>query len=158
MHSAAEWLAQLPGEMTPRQGLVHIQGPLDDAKEATAAIVAQYKGGTLPPPPWPMHPELVKAIDTLEGGQLMLKQAIALGYGDHAEPKNGAHAARLIKGGEAVYREIGVMQRRQREGTITAATLPRKALDLGLNFATTKLGGLLAFAVIAWVLHDQGDE
>jgi hypothetical protein len=161
MHTAAEWLAQLPAQISPRQGLVYIAQVLDDAKEATSAILAEYHGGTLPPPPWPQPPELQTAIAALEGGRSMLNTAIALGYGDKSEPQSGSHAARLINGGKAVYAGIAQMQRERREGKIDPAQVPAKAAAWAAtklkDIAATQIGGWLVFAGVVWLLHNLDD-
>lgn len=155
MNSAAEWVASIPDQLTAREALVYIQQALDDAKAATDAIVNQYQGGTLPPPPWPQQPLLVQAVDALEGGRKMLQKAIEMGYGDRKEPKTGPIGVRLLNGGRALYREIAIMQKADREGKTTAPELVARAAAAAV---ATPWGGLLAFAGLLWVIHRYGDE
>ncbi len=155
MNSAAEWVASIPDQLTAREALVYIQQALDDAKAATDTIVAQYQGGTLPPPPWPQQPLLVQAVDAMEGGRKMLQQAIAMGYGDRKEPKSGPTGTRLLNGGRALYREIAIMQKADREGKTTAPELAARA---AAAVVATPWGGLLAIGGLLWLLHHYGDE
>lgn len=154
MHTVGEWLAQLPATITPRQGLVFIAQAIADAKEATDQVLAEYHGGTLPPPPWPQPPELVRAIEALQGGQLLLQKAIELGHGDDAEPQTGPHAVRLINGGRQLYAAIALMQRQRREAKIDPRTLPAKAARWALDLAAEPIGGLLVFAGVVWLLRE----
>lgn len=159
MHTVTEWLAQLPAEITPRQGLLFIRQALDDAKEATAAIVAEYgNSGTLPPPPWPQPPELQQAIAALEGGQKMLNTAIGWGFGDKAEPQTGPHAVRLINGGKALYAAIAKMQQEHREGKIDPRNAAGKAASWAahklIDIAAHPIGGVLTFAAVMWLLSN----
>lgn len=155
MHSVAEWTAQIPDQVSPRDGLLLIQMALDDAKEATDRILARYTGGTLPPPPWPQHKELQQAIAALEGGQLLLQQAIAADYGDKKEPKTGPLATRLINGGRALYRELAVMEKAMQG--IKVEQIPQLLANAAKKAASTPLGGLVTFGLILWGLS-QLDE
>ena len=160
MHSVAEWTAQIPAEPTPRDGLRLIQTALADAKEATDQILARYTGGTLPLPPWPQHPKLVEAIKALEGGVLLLNQAIATGYGDKAEPrtkdgKPGPLATRLINGGRALYREVAVMQKAMQG--VKVEDIPQLLASAAKKAAATPIGGLATFALILWGLSQLDD-
>lgn len=152
MHSVTEWVASIPDEISPREGLVFIATALDDAKQATNEIRDAFKG-TIPPPPWPQPPELVKAVEALEGGQLMLNQAIALGYGDQKEPRSGAHAARLINGGRALYAAVEKMRADHRDGQIK----PENAVKLVKRLLPTSLGGVAVFAGILLAMYYLDD-
>ena len=158
MHSVSEWLAQLPAQISPRDGLVFIRQALDDAKEATDQVLAEYHGGTLPPPPWPQPPRLVFAIKGLEGGQIMLQRLIDNGAGDRKEPQTGPYAVRLIAGGRELYAGIADMQREQREGKINPADVPAKAAawvaHKAADIAAGPIGGLITFAAIVWLLRE----
>lgn len=154
--SVTEWLAEIPDTVSPRDGLRFIREALDDAQAAVDAIRAQYAGGTLPPPPWPETPDLAQAREALEGGQLMLNQAIALGMGDTKEPKTGPHAVRLINGGRALYKAIDAMNRAHREGEIK----PENAVKLvsraaGAVLPTIPGGLLLLFGLIYLLERDS---
>lgn len=155
MNSHAEWIASIPAELTAREALVYIDTALRDAQEATQAIVDQYQGGTLPPPPWPQHPLLQQAIAALEGGKKMLGQAIAMGYGDRKEPKTSPLGVRLLNGGQALYREIAVMQKADREGRTTAPALAARA---AAAIAGTSWGGLLVLGGLVFLAHKYGDD
>lgn len=152
IQSYTEWSATIPDEISARDGLVLIAGALEDAKQATAEVVARYTGGTLPPPPWPQHALLQQAIAALEGGAKLLQQAIAMGYGDRKETRSGPLATRLQNGGRALYRELDVM-RKNHEG-VKLQDLPGLAARLALKAAAPQLGGLLTFAAVMWVLHN----
>lgn len=154
MQTVAEWVASIPEQISPRDGLTYIALALADAKEATAEIRAKFSG-TVPPPPWPQPPELVSAIDALEGGQLMLNQAIQLGYGDRKEPRTGPHSVRLINGGRALYAGIEKMRREHREGVITPANIPRKAASALAALLSTPVGGVVALGVVLYFLGDE---
>lgn len=156
MNSAAEWIASIPEQLTPRESLVYIQQALDDAKAATDEILAKYSGGTLPPPPWPQHAELRTAIDALDGGRLLVNQAIHLGHGDTVFPKTDARAQRLINGGRALYREIAEMQRRMKG--VKVEDVPRLVFDAAKKAAADKWGGVLFFAAVLWTINNFGDE
>lgn len=157
MNSVTEWVASIPVEVSPREGIALINVALADAKEATAKVVADYKGGTLPPPPWPQPPELVKAIDALEGGLKMLNWAVSMGYGDTKEPHTGAHAVRLINGGRMLYAGIEKMEKDHREGVVNVENIPKLAQRAALAVLPTGVGGLLAIGFVLWLLS-EGDE
>lgn len=153
MNSVAEWVAAIPDQVSARQALLLIDDALRDAKQATDEIVANYshKGGTLPPPPWPQHPELQQAIKALEGGQLLLQQAINLGRGDETSPKTGPLGIRLANGGQELYRQIAVM--RERMQGVKVESLPGLAAELAKKAAETRWGGLAVVAAIIWAAH-----
>jgi len=153
MNSAAELIASIPAEVSARDGLVFIGQALADAKDATDEILSRYTGSTLPPPPWPQHAELRTAIDALDGGRLLLNQAITAGYGDKKEPKSGPLGLRLSNGIRALYREIGVMQQRMKG--VDVADLPGLAFDAAKKVAATSVGGWLVAAALLWWLHSQ---
>lgn len=153
MHSLAEWMAEIPPEVTARDGLVMIKQALDDAAEATDQIRARYTG-TVPPPPWPQHPELERAIAALEGGRLLLNQAIEAGYGDRKEPKTGPLATRLTNGGRALYREVDRMQKAM--AGIKVEDIPGMIANAAKRAAGTSIGGLFAVAAILWALDNLG--
>ncbi len=155
MHSVAEWMAAIPAEVSARDGLLYIQMAIDDAKEATDQILAAYPGGTLPPPPWPQHPELVKAIEALEGGKLLLNQAIAAGYGDKKEPKGGPLATRLTNGGRALYREVARMQAAMKG--IKVEDLPGLLANAAKKAAATPVGGWVTVCLLLWGLSQLDD-
>lgn len=156
MNSAAEWVASIPDQLTPRESLLYIQQALNDAKTATDEILARYTGGTLPPPPWPQHAELRTAIDALDGGKLLVNQAIQLGHGDTAFPKADPRAQRLINGGRLLYREIAVMQQRMKG--VRVEDIPGLALDAAKRAAGGKWTGVLVFAGFLWLLNNfDGD-
>jgi hypothetical protein len=155
VNSAAELIASIPAEVTARDGLVFIGQALADATTATNEILSRYTGSTLPPPPWPQHKELQQAIDALDGGRLLLNQAIAAGYGDKKEPKAGPLGTRLSNGIRALYREIGVMQQRMKG--VDVADIPGLAFDAAKKVAATSIGGWLFAAALLWWLHNQGE-
>jgi hypothetical protein len=152
-----DWAASIPAELTARQALVFVEKALADAAAAEKEILGRYTG-TLPPPPWPKHPELQKAIDAMEGGRLMLNQAITLGFGDKKEKKDGPTGKRLLNGGRALYREVAVMQENLKG--VSAAELPGIVANAAKRIAATQLGGLATIALVVWALHefDGGDE
>jgi len=159
MHSVTEWVASIPDDVSPREGLAFIDVALADAREATDAIVAQFTGGTLPPPPWPQTPELATAIARMQGGQLMAQRAIELGNGDTKSPKASPRVLPLLDGGRVLYREIERMQRLFKEGTLTTATLPKLAArGLGWLLPTSGVGGLVALGAVLYLVHRYGDE
>jgi hypothetical protein len=155
IQSYTEWSATIPDQVDARAGQVLIAEALADAKQATDDVIARYSGGTLPPPPWPQHALLQQAIAALEGGAKLLHQAIDMGYGDRKEPKSGPLGTRLQNGGRALYREIDVM-RKAHEG-VKLEDLPGIAARLAMKAAAPKLGGLLTFAAVMWVLHNLED-
>lgn len=158
MHTVAEWVTSIPDAVTPREGIALIDVALGDARDATAALVSEYKGGTLPPPPWPQPPELVTAIEALEGGKLLLGQAINLGYADTKFPKSDPHTVRLVNGGRALYAAIDKMQREHREGTIKPENLPKLAERAARKLLPTGLGGLAALIALAYIVDHWGSE
>lgn len=155
MHSVAEWMAQIPAEVSARDGLVFIQMALNDAKEATDQILQRYSGGTLPPPPWPQHPELVKAVEALQGGLLLLNQAIAAGYGDKKEPKGGPLALRLTNGGRALYREVARMQEAMKG--IKIEDVPGLLANAAKKAAATPIGGWVTVGLLLVALSHLDD-
>jgi hypothetical protein len=156
MNSAAEWVASIPDELTAREALVYVQQALDDAKAAEQEIVDRYKGGTLPPPPWPKHPQLQAAIDQMEGGRLLLNQAINLNHGDDKVKKTDTRiAAPLLKAGRNLYREIGVMQNNLKG--VDAKDLPALAMKAArplIPFA----GATVMWLAIGWAAWEMSKE
>jgi hypothetical protein len=146
-----DWAASIPAELTARQALVFVEKALADAAAAEKEILGRYSG-TLPPPPWPKHPELEKAIDAMEGGRLMLNQAITLGFGDKKEKKDGPTGKRLLNGGRALYSEVAKMQENLKG--ISAAELPGMVISAAKKAAETQLGGLLTIGLVLWALHE----
>lgn len=156
MNSAAEWVASIPAEITARDALTLIDTAVSDAKTATDEIVARFSG-TLPPPPWPRHPELVKAVEALEGGKLLLMRIINdLGHGEVKRGRNDPQVAALVKAGQALYREIGVMQKNMQG--IKAEDLPALAAAAVKRVAGGTLGGLFTFAVVLWAISEFGGD
>lgn len=155
MNSAAEWLASIPDELTAREALVFVEQALQDAAAATKQVAARFQG-TVPPPPWPQHPELVKAIAAMEGGRLMLMQGINLGYGDQKQPKSGATGIRLQTAGRQLYAEIARMQQRGAE-LPKAANVPELLARAGAAAAKTSIGGWVTLGVLLWALRNIED-
>lgn len=156
MNSAAEWVASIPAQLTARDALTLIDTALADAKTATDEIVARFSG-TLPPPPWPRHAELVKAVEGLEGGQLMLRRIInELGHGEVKRDKTDPQVVRMVQAGQTLYKEIGVMQERMRG--VQVEDLPRLAVDAAKRVAGGTLGGLFTFAVVLWAINEFGSD
>jgi hypothetical protein len=58
----AKWLASIPAKVSATEGRDLADVALTDARTAVLAVVDQYHG-TLPPPPWPMPPEMVRQRD-----------------------------------------------------------------------------------------------
>ena len=155
MNSYSEWIAAIPAELTAREALVFIDTALRDADEATRAIVAEFKGGTLPPPPWPQHDALVQVIRALEGGRTFLTGVVNAGRGDVKQPRDGDIGKRLQIAGQTLYREIAVMQRQSAEAKTTA---PKMALRLGLGLLDTEIGGLFVLGGLLYLAHKYGDR
>lgn len=157
MNSAAEWIATIPAELSAREALPIIDAALRDAEEATDAIRSRYTG-TLPPPPWPQHPELVSVINALQGGRTFLSGVVASGRGDVKQSRDGDIGKRLQIAGQTLYREIAVMQKL---GTgIDPAQLPdmaaRAAGRAAVKLAGTSLGGLLTLVAVVWAVEKFG--
>lgn len=150
VHSVTEWVASIPDQVSPREGLALVDVALGDAREATDEIRDKFRG-TVPPPPWPQPPELVTAIDRMEGGRLMLNQAIELGHGDDKSPKDSPRALPLLDAGRVLYREIENMRRQHTAGIINPANLPRMAARGLASFLPTGLGGLAALALVVYI-------
>jgi len=156
MNSAAEWVASIPAQITARDALTFIDTALTDAKTATDEITARFSG-TLPPPPWPQHAELVKAVEALQGGRKMLTTIIeSLGHGDVKRDKADPQVVRLLTAGKALYHEISVMQERMRG--VKVEDLPGLAVAAAKRVAGTTLGGLLTFGLVLWALSEFSDE
>ncbi len=147
-----EWAESIPAQLTAREALVFVQRALAAADAATKAIFSRYGSGTLPPPPWPKHPALEKAIDAMDGGRLMLEQAIKLGHGDVKQPKDGPTGKRLLNGGRALYHEIAVMEKNL-EG-VKAEDIPGLIVKAATRAASTKLGGWVAVGLLLYALHE----
>lgn len=156
MHSAAEWVASIPDELTARDAMVYVETALQDARDAEKEILARYGSGTLPPPPWPKHPALVTALEAMDGGKIMLGKAIELGHGDQVTKKTDTRiAAPLLNAGRNLYREVAVMQAAMKG--IEAKDLPRLATAAAKKFAENKVGGWVTFAAVVWILHNADD-
>jgi hypothetical protein len=155
VNSAAEWIAQLPDQISAREAIPFIDQALADAREATAAVRDKFSG-TLPPPPWPQHPELVTVIDALTGGRTFLAGVVASGRGDVKQPRDGDIGKRLQIAGRTLYAEVAKMQQR-------AAALPAaaSAADFAAQAAAaaarrvvgTSWGGLLVLAGVVWLAY-----
>lgn len=157
VHSVTEWVASIPDQVSPREGLALVDVALGDAKEATDAILAEYTGGTLPPPPWPRPPNLVTAIKRMEGGRLMLTQAIEMGHGDDKSAKDSIRVLPLLDGGRVLYREIENMRREHKAGIINPANLPRLAARGLASFLPTGLGGFAALALVIYIAGELNE-
>ena len=153
MNSAAEWVAQIPERITPRAALALVETGLADAKQATDEIVARYSSGTLPPPPWPQHPELVKVIEALQGGKVLLGKLVTIGRGDESYPANHPQAIALRNGGQRLYAEIATMQKNM-EG-VKVEDVPRLVAEAAKRAASMTIGGPLAIALVLWLLKDE---
>jgi hypothetical protein len=161
--TAAEWVASIPDELTLREGLVFVDQALADARQAVDETRARFTG-TVPPPPWPMHPELETAVRTMEGGRKMLATGIDLGYGDRSYKKTEGQAAAVVKGGLKLYAEVAQM-RKNMEG-VTAADIPKVTATV-INkmggaakaiLGSGQVGGFIALAVVLYAMHTMGDE
>lgn len=150
MHTVAEWVASIPDEVSPREGLAFIDAALGDAAEATNEIRDKF-AGTVPPPPWPQPPELVTAIERMEGGKLMIARAVELGHGDTKAAKDSPRVLPLVDAGRVLYREIARMQQQHRDGVINPANLPQLAARGLGSFLPTGVGGLVALGVVAYL-------
>jgi hypothetical protein len=160
MNSATEWVASIPAQITAHDAVKFIDAALADEQQATDEIVNRFHG-TVPPPPWPRHAELVKARDAFEGGRKMLVNfIIPAGHGDTPRDHTDPQVVRLLNAGRSLYREIGVMQERMRG--IKAEELPGLVLDAALDAtkraAATQLGGLFVVAGLLWALNEFGDD
>lgn len=153
-----QWAAAIPEQLTARQALQLIDAALTDAAAAVASVEAKFTG-TTPPRPWPMHPELVQAIEAFQGGRLLMQRFIADGLGDVPQPKSGDAGKRLQLGGQNLYRQIGVMVEASK-GTDAAELAARAAAAAGglaLKAAGTTAGGLLLLGAVLWWAwrHDE---
>lgn len=156
MNSAAEWVASIPDMVSAREALVFIDQALRDADEATEAVRGRFTG-TLPPRPWPQSEQMQTMIKALEGGQLLLGQAVNAGHGDTKQPKNGPTGSRLINGGRALYAEIAKMQQRAAE-LPTAGNIPELVAEAAKQAAATRWGGLFVIAGLLYLEHHFGGD
>lgn len=155
MHSAAEWIATVPEQLTAREALPLIDVAIVDAKQAAEEIAARYHG-TLPPPPWPMHAELVKAIEALEGGKKLLAFVIGAGHGDKARGHSDPQVVRLLNGGRDLYAQVAEMQKRMQG--VKVEDLPGLAATAVRKAAETKIGGVLFVWGLLWALKEFGGD
>lgn len=151
-----EWTSALPSPVTVAQALELIKLALQDAEDA----IMDLKGrGTVPPPPWPVHPELQKAIDSMEGGKNQLTFAVGLGKSDLSAKRGEPRWEQLSKGGAALYREIAVMQANVAKG-LDLGQLAKSAVKIvnlpiiGPVASTTAL--LLGIGVVWYLERGRG--
>lgn len=149
-----DWLASIPETFTAREGADAAERALKFSKKAVRDVAFSYSG-TLPPPPWPAHPDLIKAQDNLQkiadffevvdekGGRIGKPVTFAK---ESATVKTGPV---LIRYGGDLFREVAKLQ----EWNGKSATLddmlklvPRPGTILfGLSVSTLLLAAAAAY-------------
>jgi len=113
------WVAGVPRPAKARDAWIAAGAALEDARKVRLFVAGRFRG-TIPPPPWPMHKELVRArrrMRTLfKGLNAIQKRAPNAVIQQHV--RNG-----LIREGTALYRETNVLLDK-------LSKLPKKPGDL----------------------------
>lgn len=151
-----QWVESIPSaDVLTLDDVLHAGDiALSEAKALIRKIVDSHRGGTLPPPPWPAHPELVTAMDKMEdlarGAEWFIKRKAHKLLPD---PTKRMRAA-LIERGLALFREIEHLEQRwdlARSRTETMA----QAAHLMARYAAPG-GLLLAVGIGALLLLEHG--
>lgn len=110
-----EWVAAIPDRFTAHQGYQYADDAIRFAKKRIRDVAWSYSG-TLPPPPWPAHPALVKALDDMGKVRDFFEvvDEKLKGTGKEASFDKTSTTVRtgptLVKYGETLYREVAQLQ------------------------------------------------
>jgi hypothetical protein len=103
------WVKSLADALGPGDGLAACQRALDEARAAVLEVADRFNG-TLPPPPWPAGPALVKArqdVETLRDGfEVWAKKAPQVRW----PLKTGKVGPQLQAYGSRLYDEVAKLQ------------------------------------------------
>jgi hypothetical protein len=106
-----EWVRSLPDAFGPADALAALDRALDYARGAVLAVADQFHG-TLPPPPWPAPPSLVKARDDAsamrDGFEVLTRKSPRVRW----PLKLGKVGPALQRTGAKLYAEVAALQGR----------------------------------------------
>jgi hypothetical protein len=144
-----EWWAAIPDPAKAGDGEKAAAAAIDDARAAVRAVAFAYHG-TLPPPPWPAHPELVSAIDDMEKVR-DFAAVVARRTPDAFWPKDGPVGKTIEAKGRELFAQVAILKR---DGT-KATTLPEVARAVFPKFKLPG-GGLLLLVALLVLANDDG--
>lgn len=154
-----DWLASIPETFTAREGYEAADRAVRFAERAIRDVTYQYHG-TLPPPPWPAHPELQDALAKMKRIRefFNIVEEKLRGTGKEAKfPKVSTEiktGPTLTKYGRTLFVEVGKLQGWAAHSANLddlLKVIPRPGtLLFGLTTTT-----LLGFAVAAYVVSPQ---
>lgn len=118
------WLASIPDPVTPAAGFDAAHAALSDAGAVIDNVRALFHG-TLPPSPWPVSPELQKAIDDMQveadGFETLRDRSgdVKLSW-----PKTtGKYGPTLVRVGTALYTQLAALEGKAKTADSPAALL-----------------------------------
>lgn len=113
--SRTAWVSSVPIPLTPKSGFDAANLALQDARKIYLYVWDHWRGKTVPPPPWPAHPELVRARKKVRVIRDVLK--VIHNKAPNAKLKPAVRKA-LVREGSELYRQSKELVRRLEQNTI----------------------------------------
>jgi hypothetical protein len=161
MLSPTEWAVTLPDPATAREGADALTRALTDTHDTIREIAMRFSG-TLPPPPWPADPELVKAIDRVQvmadGMDVLARKAPEQKWHSGSKPYDLAKAAAqdMLAKAAALRARADKLPAASDPATF-AAKLARKAAAPVLRVGSSAVLWL-AVGYVVWDLLERGER
>lgn len=120
------WAAGVPPTFTPTLGATIAARALSDARAAVDDVARSF-AGTVPPPPWPAGPALVKAMDTMDGARIAFER-IAMVASPPTYARTDKVGVALLRAGSDLYSETAKLVKARDDGKdltkMAAALIP----------------------------------
>jgi hypothetical protein len=144
----ARWLASVPDTFTAPQARDAAVAALKESRERIGAVRDKYNG-TLPPPPWPARPELVKAVEAMEGARAFFGRIADSGVASTWTKASSKAWTALARAGSELFGELDRLDAASENAPTLAAFLksvpdPRQMI-LGFELRKVAIAAAAAY-------------